>query len=262
MKITLHPIDDNDEWSGSTWEIPDEDNLAEALARVAIGQSRVIERILSETGDLPPSFPKGGYSGARRLLTVKAGDEPYHRDGWIFQLISWMAAHSRGANDLIRAPHMIHAHKGLDGLSVEFDAEKITQVVISEDKATENPRKVVRDKVWPEFKEFEADMRDNELVDSVTSLLVAAAHPSPDETVAAIMWQKKRGYRVAVTVGEKHATIVGGKNLYRGYADAVAGNVGRRRAETLYIVDLRPWFARIAAKAIVIINSEEVNALV
>ena len=123
MPVTLTPIRQKDCWSGSTWTIEDEDQLAELLARVAIGQSRTVERILRATGDLPARYPKGGFEGARKLLTVGTGDKTYHRDGWVFQVIAWIAAHRFDDEALIRAPQMIKADKGLDGLIIEFDSD-------------------------------------------------------------------------------------------------------------------------------------------
>ncbi len=186
--------------------VDDEDALANLIARVAIGQARVVERILRATDARPLGYPKGGFEGARDLLSVEAGKDPYHRDGWVFQVIAWIAAHRQNEEALIRAPQMIKADKGLDGMVIEFDDDNIAWVVICEEKATENPRQKVQSAVWPEFKMFETGARDNELVASVTALLERSNDPDPDRTVANILWQEKRAYRVAVTVGETHST--------------------------------------------------------
>lgn len=262
MPISITPVEENDCWSGSTWTIDNEDELAELIARVAIGQSRTVERILRTTGDLPAGYPKGGFEGARKLLTVGAGDKTYHRDGWVFQVISWIAAHRFNEDALIRSPQMIKADKGLDGLMIEFDDDGIAQVVICEEKATQHPRQKVKSQVWPEFEQFETGARDNELVASVTSLLEKSDDPDPDQTVADILWKEKRAYRVAVTVGEKHASPKGRKRLFKGYEDKVSGDVDRRRAETLVLDDVREWLDDIAEKALVAINDAEVDSLV
>tara|TARA_R110000850_G_scaffold226105_2_gene351430 strand:+ start:1377 stop:2165 length:789 start_codon:yes stop_codon:yes gene_type:complete len=262
MTIKLLPVHEKDCWSGATWVVEDEKFLIELIARVAIGQSRVVERILRATGDLPPGFPKGGFEGAKKLLFADPGGDPYHRDGWIFQIISWIAAHIENNNSQICAPHMIHAHKGFDGLMVEFDDEGIAYVIISEDKATGKPRSMVRDKVWPEFMEMETGKRDNELIASVTSLLAISGEPNPDAAVASILWGDKRAYRVAVTVGDQHSTKEGRKKLYKGYEAVVSGDVGKRRAATLHIPNIRTWFSQIAEKASEVIDAEEAKSLV
>ncbi len=262
MPISITPIAEKDCWSGSTWTVEDEDELAELIARVAIGQSRTVERILQATGDLPASYPKGGFEGARKLLTVGTGDKTYHRDGWVFQVIAWIAAHRFDEDALIRSPQMIKADKGLDGLMIEFDGDGIAHVVICEEKATQHPRQKVKSQVWPEFEQFETGARDNELVASVTSLLEKSDDPDPDQTVADILWKEKRAYRVAVTVGEKHASAKGRKRLFKGYEDKVLGDVDRRRAETLVLDEVREWLDDIAEKALFAINDAEVDSLV
>lgn len=262
MPISITPVAEKDCWSGSTWAVEDEDELAELIARVAIGQSRTVERILQATGDLPANYPKGGFDGARKLLTVGTGDKKYHRDGWVFQVIAWIAAHRFDEDALIRSPQMIKADKGLDGLIIEFDDDGIAYVVICEEKATEHPRQKVQSQVWPEFEHFETGARDNELVASVTSLLEKSDDPNPDQTVADILWKEKRAYRVAVTVGGKHASPKGRKSLFKGYDHKVLGDVNRRRAETLVLDDVREWLDDLAKKALVVINDAEVKSLV
>lgn len=255
MALALTPVREGELWAGSTWAVEDEDVLAALIARVAIGQSRVAARILHEDGLVPDSYPMGGYEGARHLLRVGPSGDPAHRDGWLFQVISWVAAHRANRPGLIRSPHMRHADKGLDGLLVEFDDAEIARVVISEEKATKNARDTVRDKVWPEFQDFETGRRDAELIDGVSALL--ASSPDSDAVVAAIFWNEKRAYRVAVTIDDKHSSAEGRKALYKGYEAAVSGEVGRRRAEAFQVQDLRPWFDSLAAKATANIDAEE-----
>ena len=260
MPISFTPVREKDCWTGSTWSVDDEDHLSELIARVAIGQSRVVERVLHATDSLPPSYPLGGFAGARDLLTVESGENPYHRDGWVFQIIAWIAAHKFDDEALIRAPQMIAADKGLDGLIIEFDDDGIAHVVICEEKATEHPRQKVKSAVWPEFEDFESGDRDNELVASVTALLERSTYPDPDGTVANILWQDKRAYRVAVTVGDKHSSSKGRRRLFKDYEKSVDGGVARRRAETLYLEDVRDWIDGIAEKALAIVDNAEGNA--
>lgn len=262
MPITITPVEEKGCWSGSTWTIENEQELAELIARVAIGQSRVVERILRATGDLPPGYPRGGFEGARQLLSVGTGNTTYHRDGWVFQVIAWIAAYRFDEKALIRSPQMIKADKGLDGLIIEFNDDGIAHVVICEEKATEHPRNKVQAAVWPEFKEFETGKRDNELVASVTSLLEKSNDPDPDATVADILWEEKRAYRVAVTVDDKHASAKGRRRLFKGYEKKVLGDVERRRAETLVLEDVREWLDDIAEKAHAAIDAAEAATFV
>jgi len=76
MVIALTPIREGDLWSGSTWTVEDENALAGLLARVAIGQARVAERILHEDGLVDINYPMGGYESARNLLKLGPSGDP------------------------------------------------------------------------------------------------------------------------------------------------------------------------------------------
>src|SRR5260221_4424986 len=116
MPITFTPIGNKQVWTGYDWSINDEGQLAELVARVALGQYRYVLHVLAETDCLPFAPAGTALEGARKLLTATNNKEPWHRDGWLFQVMSWIAAHLQRDADLIAPPHMIHAHKGFDGL--------------------------------------------------------------------------------------------------------------------------------------------------
>ena len=129
MPISFTPIANGNSWAGSDWSIDDDDALADLVAHVAFGQYRHVLHILAETdcGEAAPA--PTALQGARQLLTVPAGADPRHRDGWLFQVVSWIAAHIQGHASLIAPPHMQHAEKGFDGIHVHIDA--VTQAVRS-----------------------------------------------------------------------------------------------------------------------------------
>ena len=262
MPLSFTPISMEGRWHGFTWTVQNEHELAVVLARVAIGQSAVVERILHEAGCLAPDMPSGGAQGARRLLTVKVGYPTAHRDGWIFQVISWVAAHLQAAaaeeKTLIRPPQMIHAEKGQDGLLIEYSDGDIARVVICEDKATKNPRKQFREAVLPEFDYYETGARDNELIAEVTSILARHAVHDADEAIANILWHNQRAYRVAVTVTANHTLPPAQVRLFKGYETTVRGHITRRRVELMPLADLRPWIRNLADKALAIIDKYDV----
>lgn len=260
MPISFKPIEEKDSWFGAAWSVDDEDELASIIARVAIGQSRVAERILKATSSSHVNYPKSGYDAARQLLTVKSGEKPYHRDGWVFQVISWVAAHQSYKNAYIRAPQMIKADKGLDGFLIENDSKGISKAVILEDKATENPRNKIKNSVLPEFETFEKGERDNELIASVVSLLERSGCADPDSVVAEILWDEKRAYRIAVTVGDSHSTQTGLRSLFKDYDVSVVGDRSKRRGDILHQNSFRNWIDILSKKAIAIINMEESNS--
>lgn len=249
MPLSFTPISHDQRWTGSTWSVDNEDVLAELIARVALGQARTVQSILRELGNAPVS-PTAGFEGARATLTAETDEDVYHRDGWVFQVMAWIAAHQQDNGALIHAPHIRRADKGTDGLIIEFEDGGIARVVICEEKATEHPRDRVRDSVWPEFKNFDSGRRDNELIAAVSDMIAKNGDEDADSTVASIFWNKQRAYRVSTTVGATHATEAGRKRLFKGYDETISGDVSRRRAETLNLADIRPWLAEISDKAL------------
>jgi hypothetical protein len=111
--------------------------------------------------------------GAIRTLTAKDPEKPWQRDGWLFQVISWIAANIQDPGTLKSPPHIIHADKGFDGLHLCLDAsnENVVSVIVCEEKATDGPRGKITSQVWPEFQSLDAGARDNELVSETTTLL-------------------------------------------------------------------------------------------
>ena len=251
--ITFETIENGNSWTGVEWNIEDEDELAKLLARVAMGQYRHVLKVLVGTNCIEYAPTKSIIDGAIQLLTAKNPDEPWHRDGWLFQVISWFAANIQNPQTLKSAPHMIHAHKGFDGVHIILDKnnENVAAVVICEEKATGNPRNKITSQVWPEFISLETGSRDNELVSEITALLEKNGHIDPDEAVHKIFWEKARAYRVSITVGDKENSEKGRKALFKGYETAAPGkNVEKRRAEIFYQKNIREWMSDISAKAI------------
>lgn len=248
MPITLTPFPAHPEYEGCEWTIPDADLLAQWIAWVAVGQSYHVANILHLAGIGPLPTNDDAIKEGVKLLT-QAGISPDHRDGWMFQIISWLAAHRRTPNALIAGPHMIHAEKGLDGLEIILDASKnVIGAVIFEDKATVNARSTVRDLVWPEFKEFEDGAAVSRMSQSAAGILAVAQHPNPSQAVSKIVWKSSKRYRVSITT--KKNTLASRNSLFKGYSTTIPGAVERRRGEIIAIKDLRPWMATLADLAI------------
>lgn len=247
MPITLTAFGVQKDWEGCTWSVPDVDELANAIAIIAVGQALHVANILHTAGLAAKPTTKGSVKGAIKLLTSSGNIA--HRDGWMFQVMSWLAAQLRTPGALMNTPHMIHAHKGLDGLQVSIDgAERVTAVVFFEDKATENPRSMVRDKVWPEFKKFEGGENEHLVTAEVTSLIMGARYSNPQQAVADIMWNQVRRYRLSIT--DEQSTTESQANLFKGYEMTVPGGVERRRAEVFEVIGLRNWMDDLAKVAI------------
>ncbi|MDA3834922.1 MAG: hypothetical protein PF495_16170 [Spirochaetales bacterium] len=251
--ITFEPINNGNLWSGSDWSISDEEELAKLLARVALGQYRHVLKVLNETGCIAYAPTPSALDGAIRTLTASDPEKPWQRDGWLFQVISWIAANLQNPETLKSPPHIIHADKGFDGLHLCLDASKenVVSVIVCEEKATDSPRGKITSQVWPEFRSLEKGARDNELVSETTTLLALNGHLDPDKAIHEILWKQARAYRISITIGDKECSDHGRNTLFKGYTQTVPGKNGeKRKAETFYQSNLREWMQRIAAKAI------------
>jgi hypothetical protein len=260
--ISFNPISNGSSWAGSNWSITNEKQLAAMIARVALGQYRHVLHILKKTGCgsyIPKESTK---EGAIRLLTAINPEEPWHRDGWLFQVISWFAANLQSPETLKSPPQMIHAHKGFDGLHLRLDetGKNVIQVVVCEEKATIGPRGKIKSQVWPDFLSLEKGTRDNELVSEISTLLAANGHVDPDGAVNKIFWQQTRAYRVSITIRTQDCSQAGLNSLFEGYSDVAPGDdVAKRCAETFHQKDLRKWMNKIASMSISAIKDMVAN---
>ena len=101
---------------------------------------------------------------------------------------------------MIKLPHLIPAHKGFDGLQINLRGkQELYGVVIFEDKATQNARNTITSKVWPEFRDFESGVRENELMQETTALLYRVPGVDVDKAIEGIVWKHVRKYRISIT---------------------------------------------------------------
>jgi hypothetical protein len=251
MPITVTPFTDDPICGGHEWTVADIDTLALHVARVAVGQSRHVKKIIEGYSGSLPKATFDTIGNAANLLTATPNN-PYHRDGWIFQIMSWIAANKAAPKALIKAPHMIHAHKGFDGLQLEIDeaTNKVSAAIIFEDKATTNPRPVIKTEVWPEIAKLESGERGNVLLAETIALLETRPHLDPDSALENILWADARRFRVSVTTDSQYRGAEARQRLFKGY-DAVAGGPTVRRTGQIFeIAELRNWMEALANKSI------------
>jgi len=259
MPILLTPFVYSNNFHGNTWEIDNIQLLASHLADVALGQSLHVQKII-QGAQFPTPIPTvGAKRGAINLLTV-SGADPYHRDGWIFQVMSWLAAIKANPHDILRAPQMRHADKGFDGLSLKLNSHtgEIDAAIIFEDKATENPRKTIRSEVWPGLSSIEKGDKENVLVAELSTLLGSYGVSNAMEAISKIVWNESCHYRVSVTVQTIHSTEAGRKRLFSGFNEIVAGDTKRRQGETIKIPQMRLWMQHLADLAIADLEARNV----
>jgi hypothetical protein len=256
VTLTLAKIDHGDLCHGWSWAVADEDELAERVARIALGQYRHVAKILSGAGVTGPTATAEQAKAAIKLLALDKDEEPWHRDGWIFQAISWIAATQVPSGSITRAPHIRRADKGFDGMQLQLsdDGKIVTAVIVFEDKATENARSTIREDVWPGIVALESGRRLNELTHEVAAMLdaraAADANLDVDAAIGNILWKEARRYRVSVTINDLYNSHKARARLFDGFNEKVRGGVERRRADTIYLPRLREWMEVFAAKVI------------
>jgi len=254
--LTLTPIDHLGLCHGWAWTIQDESILAERVARVAVGQYRHVARILAGANVPSPGASTDHAANAIKLLTVAPGNDPWHRDGWVFQTLSWIAAQQMGPGAVTRPPQILKADKGFDGMQLELaaDGKSVTAVIVFEDKATDNARKTIREEVWPGIVALEAGERVSELTHQTTAMLEAQQRLDPaldiDTAISNILWKEVRRYRVSITVNDTHLDNTARAGLFKGFDESAPGDAKRRRAETIHLPELRKWMSAFAGRAI------------
>ena len=262
MPIKLTPFDHKPLCYGYTWTIDNEDRLAEQIACIALGQSLHVQKILAGANLVSRTPTTNVANDAIKLLTANSNTvtEVYHRDGWMFQAMSWIAANKAMPNGLIAKPHMIRAQKGFDGLQLKLDdAKNVVAAIIFEDKATENARDYIHDEVLPGFLKLESGERENELTAEITSILQNRHDIDVDEAIETIIWKNVRYYRVSITIGDTHNNDAGRKRLFKDYDLKITGVDEKRRGETFHVNNLRDWMEQLAQKAIASIQSKVVT---
>lgn len=232
---------------GAYWEIADDAALAQCIAKIALGQWKHAESLLDRARLLYPQLPLLPVESAKSLLVVPPGQDPWHRDGWIFQCISWIAA-VESSEGPVRQPHMILAHKGFDGLQLVLnkDGSKVRQLLVFEDKASGTPRAMIRSDVWPSFGSLHGGERNSELSAEFSALLERS--PGVDVVAAAntVFRDDGMAFRAALTVGASHSTDAGVTRLFKGFDGVVPGRRRKRRGHVLYLTNLRAWMQEIA----------------
>lgn len=242
---------------GDSWLVADVNYLAQCIAYVSLGHARHVKKILEESGLSFSTALPFATDEAINLLTV-IGPDPSHRDGWIFQVISWVAACKASGTCIVRMPQMRLADKGFDGILIRIDepSGELSAVVICEDKATIKPRDIVRDKVWPEFRSMESGAKENVLMAELVALLDTVPTADADDAIKNLIWADIRHYRVSVTVEEDFIDN-GRAAMFRGYEQVAPGAVHRREANVFPVADLRGWMQSVADLAIKYIKAAD-----
>ncbi|MDK3017030.1 hypothetical protein [Pseudodonghicola flavimaris] len=263
------PIDGD--CTGERWTTANDAELAALVAIVAMGQASQAAHILEELVSPVPAFSMQTLrQEAKVKLTVeepaskpRKGYPQWQRDGFVFEVISWIAAkttHGEGA--LLKDPHVSATSQGLDGLMLQLNADKdeVTSTTVFEDKCTDDPRSTFLGKVIPAFKDRHANIRSAEIIDAAATLLRTAGlkHSNAARLSAAVTDLTRRKYRAAFSLPSNFDTLEERQKLFADY-DRIEHIASEQRIGASFITsdEMRKWIADLADKAIHYLDSLE-----
>jgi hypothetical protein len=259
---------------GSRWTAADLHLLARIIAIIAMGQAAHAARIVNALVPAEPAIDDEGLrANAKQRLTVTGTTDEqkqvrrYHRDGLIFEAISWIAAQQQtGGNALLRDPHVSATTQGLDGLMIEMDAAsaEVKRATIFEDKCSENPDETFRYKIMPAFKAHHANKRASDLVATAAALLQKVGLNGTDSVKAAarVLDKAYRTYRGSLAVTTADDSVERRQSVFKTYGELDGINPDQRIGAVLITSEnLRDWFDSLADRAIAYIDELDKEAV-
>lgn len=256
--------------TGSRWEVDDLDYLASIIGIIAMGQASHAAGIVASMEPAAPAFSSQQLAAnAIKTFSIQGETDSsrdasrWHRDGLLFESISWIAAHEPGTGKkLIRDPHLKSTTQGLDGLMLDWDqsSKSITLATIFEDKCSVQPRKKFRDEVMPAFLEHHGNERGADLVATAAALIRTMGLSGTESARAAarVLELDFRAYRAGLAVTDDFDSDEKRRKLFKGFAKLNGMSPPRLIGATLITSgDLREWFDTLAACVLANLKLEE-----
>lgn len=262
MPFNLVDTDCSDLVYDYEYEITDKDLLSEYVGELVLGQYIHILNIINSLSSSPSTPSNRIIDFAIAKLNVTEDVNLIHRDGWLFQMISWLVLAHRnlGNNYHTQHPHFAPAQHGIDGLSIVLKTDNtIDKIIITEDKCTENPRDLIREQVFPEFEDYEDGKKDSALISVISSLIAHLDAGTVLQSVQNDIYNSDlRMYRIGITREESHNSIKGRLRLFKGYDSYVKGiSCDRRSGATIHLDDMRDWMQDFSNKVINYLKSKK-----
>lgn len=226
--------------------ITDENKLADYIVRIFQAHHDHVKNVIC---GLTPELPENEIYHHAIRQTIKRLQKRwdtssktwmYKVDGLIFQMISWIVLAKIHKNDrfLMTTPHLQFAEHGFDGLAVKInDDNSIDKIVISEDKCTENDRNTIKQDVFPDFEELESHFRDFDISSILGVLLSRQNIAYSNDAEKDAMDLNKRQYRIAITRQATHESEKNRIRLFKDFDTVVDGDVSRRHASSIYLME-------------------------
>lgn len=256
---------------GERWVSLNDDELAALIAIVAMGQATQASYVLKELIPAEPAFTFDELRGEAKIkLTVqdppgkpRTGYPKWQRDGFVFEVISWIAAKiTHGDQALLKNPHISATSQGLDGLMLKLNDgnDAVESSTVFEDKCTNDPRNTFLAKVVPGFLDRHQNLRSAEIIDAAGALLRIAGLADKDAArlSAAVTEISKRKYRAAFSLPANYDTLAARQGLFANY-DRIENITADQRIGASFITptDMRTWIAALAGKAVMYLDNLE-----
>jgi hypothetical protein len=239
------------------FDILNEELLAQYVGRIVLGHYVHVKKIINDLSSTSPLLSQTGIDLAINKMKSegKSQIELDKRDGWIFQIISWLVLYveNKGTRFYCQPPHDASAQHGLDGLAIVLDMDnKIQSLIITEDKCTENHRVVIPTQVWPEFERFETGVNNNKIVSRVSAMIEAIGDGSLLEANQNNLLDRNLWvYRLGINRDKKYESMAGRKKLFKGYDVFVKEDDPHRRfAATILRDEVREWMKELSLKVV------------
>jgi len=253
-KCDCSPLVIDDEFT-----IVDEELLAEYVGKIVLGHYTHVKKIIKLLAPELADISNDNFDLAINKLKSTSNNDK--RDGWIFQIISWLVLLIQNDSETFycQQPHDAPAQHGIDGIGITLDSDnKIKNIIITEDKCTTNHRNRIAD-IWEEFGDFEKGVNDNKIVSRLSFLLENVDDGAVLVAIQNDLYSKElRKYRVGINRDDKYDTVEKRKKLFKGYDTCVLDTTAARRsAATLHKADIRDWMEKFSQKIIANLTSQK-----
>jgi hypothetical protein len=262
MPITSTFVEVSNNCVGDRWEIDSEDDLAVLVAFILKAQAIHAQNILADIVSDPIIFDAGQEEEIKQsaldALTVPKdthdneirGPKKWHRDGILFEAISWIVARKHFPEAIIRDPHISPTTQGLDGLMIQLspDLEDVLSTIVFEDKCVEDPTHTFRYDTLPALLRFHVNNR--KVLESVSTILQTALPPAKRPAMAAkSIAMAVRGYRASFPISTSMDNVDGRAAIFDGYEQLTGIPKDRRIGGMFLATDgMRAWFEQFAVK--------------
>jgi hypothetical protein len=249
----------------TTWTVDQPEMLADALAWLYLRKERHAARVTQALDPGRAALPGRTVQNAITALSVRIDDlvdalaspdnakregaeatrdtRIEHRDGLLFQHISWIAAYMGLPNAKTTPPHVRQADKGSDGVLLEIDPTQtaLSRIVLCEDKASINPRSLVTRSIWLEIKLIQADAKDREILAALTAILDTMPEVDQESVIDATEWH---GTSVRHEISRPQTTRSGWRDTKGGARSGVSWQCLTGSQFALAIAQTSKWPSR------------------